>query len=448
MVSATIHLANRDWPSLINDFVDLDFLPADCDRGVIIPVMDKILSPYLAGGGAKAFNFQALSQDLLRSTLEIPFSVPPYMSLLARSVATLEGIALLGDPNYQMVAQAYPFVVRKVLRNSSASVGSLLRDIVFDAETGAVKPTRLSALLNAALGFVAERTDGFVDLDAVPEDGASLQVRRERERRACSPPPLQPHFFDAARAPAPPRPGLRKACKGQWGGRGPEKRNRKNGGRRRAGVGVGRRGPHSLTLLPPCLAFPSQDVTSFLLSPEARDLRPLLVEELVNGLDLAARDALRRAYGALPSLAPRLPFIGSLPTPPPPPLPVPGKGLMPLSDFVAAVAPELDRRDAIYLQAASQLAGAVLGDGATAPRSPFDLVRLLLSPSDQARELGAALRSAAGDGASREVVADLVADVTAQLAARSADRLGVPVDTLFPGRGTARRMLLPAGRAA
>lgn len=27
------------------------------------------------------------------------------MSLLARSVATLEGIALVGDPNYQMVAQ-------------------------------------------------------------------------------------------------------------------------------------------------------------------------------------------------------------------------------------------------------------------------------------------------------------------------------------------------------
>jgi predicted unusual protein kinase regulating ubiquinone biosynthesis (AarF/ABC1/UbiB family) len=48
---------------------------------------------------------QALSQDLLTTTLEIPFSVPPYMSLLARSVATLEGIALTADPNYQMVAQ-------------------------------------------------------------------------------------------------------------------------------------------------------------------------------------------------------------------------------------------------------------------------------------------------------------------------------------------------------
>ena len=37
--------------------------------------------------------------------MQIPFSVPPYMSLLARSTATLEGIALMGDPGYQMVSQ-------------------------------------------------------------------------------------------------------------------------------------------------------------------------------------------------------------------------------------------------------------------------------------------------------------------------------------------------------
>ncbi len=85
----------------------LDFLPDSCDRAVIVPVMERVLGPYLRGGGARAFNFQALSQDLLSVTLEIPFSVPPYMSLLARSVATLEGIALAGDPDYQMVAQVY-----------------------------------------------------------------------------------------------------------------------------------------------------------------------------------------------------------------------------------------------------------------------------------------------------------------------------------------------------
>ena len=62
MVSATIHLANRDWDALITDFVSLGFLPADCDRGLITPVMERVLGPYLRGGGAKAFNFSALSQ--------------------------------------------------------------------------------------------------------------------------------------------------------------------------------------------------------------------------------------------------------------------------------------------------------------------------------------------------------------------------------------------------
>ena len=64
-----------------------------------------MLGPYLKGGGAKSLDFQSLSQDLIRTSMQIPFSVPPYMSLLARSTATLEGIALMGDPNYQMVSQ-------------------------------------------------------------------------------------------------------------------------------------------------------------------------------------------------------------------------------------------------------------------------------------------------------------------------------------------------------
>jgi aarF domain-containing kinase len=70
MVSATIHLANKDWDALCDDFAALGFLPRDADRALIVPVMDRVLSPYLRGGGAKAFNFQSLSQvvPLHRST--------------------------------------------------------------------------------------------------------------------------------------------------------------------------------------------------------------------------------------------------------------------------------------------------------------------------------------------------------------------------------------------
>ena len=61
-MSATIHLANRDWDSLVDDFVMLGFLPRNANRSVILPVMERVLTPYLRGGGAKSFNFQALSQ--------------------------------------------------------------------------------------------------------------------------------------------------------------------------------------------------------------------------------------------------------------------------------------------------------------------------------------------------------------------------------------------------
>jgi hypothetical protein len=38
-VSATIHLANKDWDALIDDFIALGFLPRDADRYVWVGQM-------------------------------------------------------------------------------------------------------------------------------------------------------------------------------------------------------------------------------------------------------------------------------------------------------------------------------------------------------------------------------------------------------------------------
>lgn len=46
--------------------------------------------------------------------LEVKFSIPPYVSLLARSVATLEGVALQGDPEYQIVARMSWYIDRSI----------------------------------------------------------------------------------------------------------------------------------------------------------------------------------------------------------------------------------------------------------------------------------------------------------------------------------------------
>lgn len=149
---------------------------------------------------------------------------------------------------------------------------------------------------------------------------------------------------------------------------------------------------------------------------------------------------------------------------PPPPLFVPGLGLVSLKELVDRLGPELDRREEIYLQSATQLAQAALGgvsgsssalDPAhnvvpSSSSNPVALVRRFLSPpSEQARDLTAALASAAGEGASRAVVAELADAVVSQLAERQAARLGVPVGVLFPGLNVARRILTAgSGRTA
>jgi len=199
MISAVIHLANKDYASLVDDFVKLQILPEDTNRAAVIPLMDKALSPYVKGGGAKKYEeelkklynmedgnmqstvggFQAMTQDALTVLNDIPFSIPPYFAILGRAIVTLEGVALTGNPDYGIILEAYPFIARKLLTRESSTVQKALQEVLYsnnDDGTSGLKLSRLLALLNNAAGSVATQ-DGavFVDIDAVPDDGISFQ---------------------------------------------------------------------------------------------------------------------------------------------------------------------------------------------------------------------------------------------------------------------------------
>jgi hypothetical protein len=275
------------------------------------------------------------------------------------------------------------------------------------------------ALPQAALGYVAERSEGFVDLDTLPEEGASAQEVRLWLVPADS--PFEPYPSTRAPQPAPQR-------------------------RARAALG----GPETCCPAwpslktppprpkPPIPPFQKKQVLRFVLSPEARDLRPLLVSWLATGADLILRDRARKALAAVPSLAPRLPFVGALPLPPPPPVPVPGLGLVPLDAAVDLLAPSLDAQEGVYLQSLLELAAGVLGIPAAQLDAPDfgTLFGLFANPGAPARELAAALQSVAGGdgGAAAAAVAGVAADVADAVAETLAARAGVPVDTLFPLR--------------
>jgi aarF domain-containing kinase len=197
-INAVIHLANKDYASLVDDFIKLQILPPDSDRAAIIPLMDKALSPYVKGGGAKKYEeelkklygmedgsvqstvggFQAMTQDALTVLNDVPFSIPPYFAILGRAIVTLEGVALIGNPDYGIIMEAYPFIARKLLSEDRPEVQRALQEVLYsgdnDSSNKGLKLSRLLSLLNNAAGAVSKK-GAFVDLDAVPEDGISFQ---------------------------------------------------------------------------------------------------------------------------------------------------------------------------------------------------------------------------------------------------------------------------------
>ena len=174
MISAVIHLANKDYANLVDDFIKLKILPDDTNRAAVIPLMDKALSPYVKGGGAKKYEeelrklygmedvsnmqsqvggFQAMTQDALTVLNDIPFSIPPYFAILGRAIVTLEGVALTGNPNYGIIMESFPYIARKLLSEDRPEIQRALQEVLYsgdESESQGLKLSRLLSLLNNA----------------------------------------------------------------------------------------------------------------------------------------------------------------------------------------------------------------------------------------------------------------------------------------------------------
>jgi len=159
MIEAIAHLINRDYSLIGEDFKNMDFIPRDVDTAPIVPALSKVFDVALAGGGAKSINFQELAADLAEITYEFPFRIPPYSALIIRAISVLEGIALVGNPQFAIIDEAYPYLSRKLLTDDSPRMREALRYMVY-GEGKTFDVDRVIDLLQALEKFVAVRDTG------------------------------------------------------------------------------------------------------------------------------------------------------------------------------------------------------------------------------------------------------------------------------------------------
>ncbi|KAK9740777.1 hypothetical protein RND81_03G059300 [Saponaria officinalis] len=144
-IEACLHLVNRDFKALATDFVTLGLLPPTAEKEAVTNALTGVFRNAVAKG-VRNISFGDLSGELGFTMYKFKFRIPSYFSLVIRSLAVLEGIAINFDPNYKVLGSTYPYIARKVLTGSSPKLTSSLQSLLY--EDGVFRVDRLESLLS------------------------------------------------------------------------------------------------------------------------------------------------------------------------------------------------------------------------------------------------------------------------------------------------------------
>ena len=167
LTGAVVHLINRDFRALANDFVALGFLNPKTDLEPIVPALEEVLGGAL-GENVGAFNFKAITDRFSELMYAYPFRVPARFALIIRAVVSQEGLALRLDPDFKIIQVAYPYVAKRLLAGDTAEMREKLLEVLFDGD-GRLQVERLENLL-----AVVESEGPSTDL--LPVAGAGLKL--------------------------------------------------------------------------------------------------------------------------------------------------------------------------------------------------------------------------------------------------------------------------------
>ena len=174
LTGAVVHLINRDFAGLANDFQSLGFLSPSADLTPIVPALEEVLGGSL-GDSVGSFNFKAITDRFSELMFDYPFRVPARFALIIRAVVSQEGLALRLDPTFRIIAVAYPYVARRLLAGDTREMRDKLLDVIFDAD-GRLSLDRLESLL-----AVVAQDAPAPGKELLPVAGAGLRLMLSRD---------------------------------------------------------------------------------------------------------------------------------------------------------------------------------------------------------------------------------------------------------------------------
>lgn len=261
---------------------------------------------------------------------------------MIRAISVLEGIALVGNPDFAIIDEAYPYIARRLMTDESPRLKAALRYMVYGKD-GQFDAERLIDLLEALEKFKAIRDDG---------DGSAFKVDGVRGSKSV---------------------GSAGDFVGSQAVNASERDTDIDGGRFRVNNIGGSMSPEQTQ--------EDQDTTRealrFFFSPEGDPFRDFLLEEIVTVVDASSREALQELTRRL------------------------GLQNIPVPSFFRALNPELSDNDRRMVQQIGTLVqflfgdfeGTLGGDNGSQANRLRELIPVLREYGPQLRDFGRILVS-------------------------------------------------------
>jgi predicted unusual protein kinase regulating ubiquinone biosynthesis (AarF/ABC1/UbiB family) len=127
-INAFLHVIQRDYRALINDFVGMGFLDSSVNRDALLkdlaPIVDQRFSE-----GMSRLRFRQILFDFSEVCWRYPFRLPTEFTYVMRALLTLEGVALIINPQFNFVDTALPYAQKLILKNNGGLGQAIFKEV-------------------------------------------------------------------------------------------------------------------------------------------------------------------------------------------------------------------------------------------------------------------------------------------------------------------------------
>lgn len=153
LVNALVHTVQRDYRSLVDDFVGMGFLKPDADRDALCAELTPIIDSRFSDGMSKV-RFRQMLFDFSDVCYRYPFRLPSEFTYVMRALLTLEGVALTVNPRFNFIDAAMPFAHRLLMKNNRIIRQALLKEVFTEGKfnrKAALKLFKTAASITSSL---------------------------------------------------------------------------------------------------------------------------------------------------------------------------------------------------------------------------------------------------------------------------------------------------------